>query len=149
MYDPQKNNFSQIENMSTVRHKSASSLLPNGNVLIIAGSNNRDWKGKYKSTEIFEVQNGRFKKGPDLNYERFKLISSVVHTNDGTVVITGGDKHIEILKLGCSTFETVGELDQPLYYSCATPLNNGNVLITGGYGNDVQSQSKAWILHLK
>ncbi|GEO07736.1 Kelch repeat-containing protein [Segetibacter aerophilus] len=145
LFDPKSGTFTETGKMSIVRHKSSIALLPDGNALVVAGANNRDWKGKYKSTEIYNVQTNSFSAGPELNFERFKLMNAVITLKDGSILVSGGDKHIEILKPGAAKFETIGELEQPLYYSTSTLLKDGSTLIAGGYANDVQARNKAWI----
>jgi hypothetical protein len=147
VYDPKAGSFSETGKMGIVRRKSSIALLQNGNALIVGGSNNRDWKGRYTSTEIYDVKKNEFSRGPELNFERFKLMNGVLTLKDGSILVTGGDKHIEILKPGATGFETIGELEQPLYYSTSTLLPNGSTLIAGGYGNDVQARNNAWLLH--
>ena len=34
-------------NMNTPHHKLAAALLPDGKVLVVGGSDNRDWRGQY------------------------------------------------------------------------------------------------------
>ncbi len=146
LYDPKTGLFAATGKLSIVRHKSAVALLKNGNALLIGGSNNRDWKGKYTSTEIYDVEKNMFTKGPDLNFERFKLMKAVSTLPDGSILVTGGDAHIEVLKPGAQKFETMGELEQPLYYSTCTLLPNGSTLIAGGYSNDVQARKEGWLI---
>ncbi|HZE84565.1 MAG TPA: kelch repeat-containing protein [Puia sp.] len=143
--DPATSQFTKVGNMNSVRYKCGEILLADGKVMIIGGSDNRDWKGKYSSTEIFDPHTGTFSRGPELNFERFKLGHSVVTLRDGTVLVTGGDKHIELYDPASSKFTVVATLDQPYYFSSATLLTDGTVLMSGGYGNDAQPTSKNWL----
>jgi len=61
------------------------------------------------------------------------------------VLVTGGDKHIEQYDPASSKFTVVATLDQPYYFSSATLLTDGTVLMCGGYGNDAQPTSKNWL----
>lgn len=145
IYDPVSNRFTKVGDMSVVRYKYGAALLPDGKALIIGGSNNLDWKGKYSSTELFDPKTNRFTRGPELNFERFKLTNAVITLKNGDILVMGGDKHIEELHGAGGRFEVVATLDQPYYYSTASLLPGSEVLMTGGYGNDAQPSEKAWI----
>jgi N-acetylneuraminic acid mutarotase len=145
IYDPAANRFDRVGDMMAVRYKTAAALLPDGRALIIGGSNNRDWKGKYRSTELFDPGTSNFIRGPELNYERFKLTHAVSTLKNGAIIVTGGDKHIEELDPVALKWNVIGTLDQPYYFSTSTLMPGGDILLTGGYGNDAQPTSKAWI----
>lgn len=145
IYDPGSNKFTRTADVGIVKHKAGAALLPDGKVIIIAGSDNRDWNGKYSSTEIYDPQRNTFTKGPSLQYARFKLNSAIVTLRDGAIVVAGGNDHIEILRPGDTVFKVAATMDQPYYFSTATMLPSGNILLAGGYGNDAQCNSKAWL----
>jgi hypothetical protein len=144
-YDPRTNRFTRVGEMTVVRYKCGAALLPDGRAIIIGGSNNRDWKGKYNSTELFDPKTNRFTRGPELNFERFKLTNAIVTLPNGDILVVGGDKHVEQLHPAGGRFEVVATLDQPYYYSTASLLPGSGILMTGGYGNDAQPTDKAWV----
>jgi hypothetical protein len=141
-YDPATNRFTRVGDMTIVRYKTAAAILPDGKAILIGGSDNRDWKGKYNSTELFDPKTNTFSKGPDLNFERFKLGHSLITMSNGDILVTGGNQHIERWHDG--RFSVVAALDQPGYFTTATPTGGG-ILLAGGYGNDAQCVDKAWI----
>jgi hypothetical protein len=141
-YDPTTNRFARVGDMTVVRNKTAAALLSDGRAIIIGGSDSRGWNGKYSSTELFDPKTNTFSKGPDLNFERFKLARSIITLGDGDILVTGGNQHIERLHNG--RFSVVTALDQPCYFSTAT-LTGGGILLAGGYGNDSQCTDKAWL----
>jgi N-acetylneuraminic acid mutarotase len=145
IYDPPTNQFTPTGDMTVARYKTGAALLPDGKVLIIGGSDNRDWKGKYSSTDCFDPRTNTFTKGPELNFQRFKLWRSVVTLKNGMVIVAGGDKHIETFDPQKDSFTVADTFDQALYFATATVLPSGEVLIAGGYGDNVQPVSKAWI----
>jgi len=152
IYDPATNRFTRCADLDIVKYKAGAALLPDGRVIIIGGSDGRDWKGKYSSTEIYDPKKNTFVKGPALRYQRFKLNNAVVTLRNGTIVVAGGNDHIEMLRPGDAAFTQAVTMDQPYYFSTATLLPNGDILLAGGYGDDVQCKSKAWLFcpsHLK
>ena len=80
-----------------------------------------------------------------MNQERFKLAEAAVLLADGNVLIGGGDRQIEIFDAQSRSFIPAGTLDDDYYYSVLTPLQNGQVLITGGYNGDILPSDKAWL----
>ena len=55
IYDPTTGEFTLTGSMNTVRYKHAAVLLGDGNVLVIGGSDQHDWKGKYTSVEMYDA----------------------------------------------------------------------------------------------
>jgi hypothetical protein len=145
IYDPATNRFTRGANLDIVKYKAGAALLPDGKVIIIGGSDNRDWNGKYSSTEIYDPQRNTFTKGPSLHFGRFKLNNAIVTLRNGAIVVAGGNDHIEILRPGDTAFALAVKLDQPYYFSTATLLPSGSILLAGGYGNDAQCNGKAWL----
>ncbi|HEY8970497.1 MAG TPA: kelch repeat-containing protein [Puia sp.] len=145
IYDPATNRFTRTADLNIVNYKAGAALLPDGKVIVIGGSNNRDWMGKYNTTEIYDPQKNVFRKGPRLQFQRFKLNHAIVTLSNGAIVVAGGDSHIETLNPGDSVFRTSAVMDQPYYFSTATLLPTGIILLAGGYGNSAQCVSKAWL----
>lgn len=145
IYDPATNKFTRGADLGIVKHKAGAALLPDGRVIIIGGSDNRDWNGKYSSTEIYDPAKNTFTRGPGLHFQRFKLNNAVVTLRNGTIVVAGGNDHIEMLRPGDTAFTPVVTMDQPYYFSTATLLPNSDILLAGGYGNDAQCKAKAWL----
>jgi hypothetical protein len=147
IYDPATNQFTRAANLGIVKHKTGAALLPDGRVIIIGGSDNRDWNGKYSSTEIYDPGKNTFTQGPDLHFPRFKLNNAVVTLRNGAIVVAGGNDHIEILRPNDTAFSLAATMDQPYYFSTATLLPSGSILLAGGYGNDAQCIGKAWLFN--
>jgi N-acetylneuraminic acid mutarotase len=146
VYDPVNGTFKATGDMTTVRHKHAAMLLPDGNVLIAGGSDERDWQGKYNSAEIYVSAQGAFKAIRNMNEARFKLANAVALLKNGRVLIAGGGQHIETYDPVTNTFNTSnGQMDTARFFSAATLLQDGRVLITGGYDAHGAASARAWI----
>jgi N-acetylneuraminic acid mutarotase len=146
LYDPARGVFSATGSMTTIRHKHAAALLPDGNVLIVGGSDKRDWQGKYASAEIYDSIKGMFKAAGDMNMARFKLASAVVSLRNGKILIGGGAERLELYDPVTNSFSMIkGKMDRPRYFSAATLLQDGRVLITGGYDDHNEAGAQTWI----
>jgi hypothetical protein len=145
IYDPETGQFTLAGEANLIRYKHTAVLLKDGNVLILGGSNEKDWRGKYDSAEIYDVQTGAFRQICAMNRERFKLADAAVLLADGNVLIGGGDRQLEVFDSQSRSFLQAGTLDDDYYYSVLTPLQNGQVLITGGYNGNILPSDKAWL----
>ena len=131
-----------------VRYKHAAVLLEDGSVLVIGGSNQNDWNGKYTSAEIYDANKGTFTRIADLNRERFKLAEAAVLLKNGNVLVVGGNRQIEIFEAQNQRFILGEKLDNDYYFSVLTLLEDGRVQITGGYDSRIQPSDKAWLYNL-
>lgn len=146
-YDPVKGKFTFAGSMGIPRQKHATVLLDNGRVLIVGGSDERDWRGKMDSAEIYDPAGGKFADAGRMSAARFKLTNAIVRLPDGKVLIAGGAGHAEIFDPASLRFDMVAgpEMDGR-YFSTATLLSGGRVLLAGGYGENVEPSSNgAWI----
>lgn len=148
IYDPATGRFSMTGSMSVPRHKLAAALLPDGKVLVVGGSDNRDWRGQYASAELYDPATGRFNNDGEMSFRRFKLIQTAVRLPDGRVLIAGGAERPEVYDPATKRFQQVkGTVGEGRYFSTATLLNDGRVLIAGGYGDDPMAGAvpNAWL----
>lgn len=151
LYDPAKRQFFPTGEMAEVRHKHAATLLASGNVLIVGGSNNREWRGEYSSAELYDPAREKFSPAGSMSLPRFKLPAALALLANGRVLVAGGAERVEVYDPATGTFlPCEGSLGVPNYYSSATSLTNGRVLINGGYGTGSrprgpQSTAGAWV----
>lgn len=143
LFDPATNTFTRVGDLTLARRKHAAVLLPDGRVLIIGGSDDRDWRGKYTSTELFDPATQTFASGPDLGHERFKLADATVLLPDGRVLVSGGSPWLELFSPG--RFSVSDSLDAAYYFSTATLLTDGRVLIVGGYDQNIIATAQTWV----
>lgn len=145
LYDPTSGQFTRVGNLSAARHKHAAVRLDDGRVLIIGGSDERDWRGQYATTEIYDPQTRTFTPGPRLNGERFKLAEAVVLLGDGRVLVGGGHAALETFDPQAAVFQPGGLLDTAYYFATLTRLNDGHVLIAGGYNDEIEATANVWL----
>jgi len=149
LYDPGTGKFTSSGPMSVPRHKHAAVLLPSGKVLVVGGSDNKDWRGEYSSAEIYDPATGAFRATGAMSVSRFKLPEAVVSMDNGKVLVAGGGSFAEVYDETRGTFSTVaGSLGAARFFASATLLPHGRALITGGYADTaggLPSTASAWI----
>jgi hypothetical protein len=146
LYDPATSTFRPTGDMTVGRHKHAAMLLPDGNVLIAGGADSRDWRGRYASAEIFNTRTGTFTPTGSMGAGRFKFRDAVTQLQDGKLLVGGGGQSVEIYDPATGAFAAAqGSLDAPRYFATATRLQDGRVLIVGGYDTSISVTAGAWI----
>jgi hypothetical protein len=133
-YDPRTGRFTPVGPMSLPRHKHAAAGVPDGRVLVVAGSDDRDWRGRYASAEIFDPRTNRFVPAGSLHQARFKLPMALVKAADGRVFVLGGAETAEVFDPATGRFDEVeGSLGAAQFYGTAAMLPGGQMLVAGGY----------------
>jgi hypothetical protein len=143
VYDPRSRRFSSTGPLAIRRHKHAAALLRNGRVLVLGGSDERDWRGRYRSAELFDPRTGRFTRATGLSQARFKMPDAVVVTPTGAVLVAGGATVVERFSGG--RFAPIAQVDAARYYSTATVLNDGSVLVAGGYDESITPTPRSFL----
>jgi hypothetical protein len=149
LYDPATGKFSSAGQMSVGRHKHAAILLRSGKVLIVGGSDNRDWHGEYASAEIYDPVSRTFIVTGAMNTSRFKLPAAVALLSNGRVLVAGGGPFAEVYDETTGTFTMVsGSLGAARFFASTTLLSGGRALITGGYAENsgsLPATPAAWL----
>lgn len=146
IYDPARRVFQPGPEMTIRRHKHDAVLLNDGRVLITAGSDEQDARGAYASVEIFDPRMNRFRKVGDLNDVRYKLNGAVAVLSSGRVLVAGGSNRAEVFDpIKGSSNPVNGSFGTKRLFSTATRLRTGEVLIAGGYDENLRIGRQAWI----
>jgi hypothetical protein len=146
LYDPASGTFSRTGSMTRARYKHAAALLRSGRVLVLGGSDARDWDGRYRSSEVYDPRSGRFTAAGPMSAARFKLTDAVTVLADGRVLVAGGSTRVEAYQPARRRFARLaGRLDAARYFSTATRLPNGSVLIVGGYDRAIRPTARAFL----
>jgi hypothetical protein len=149
LFDPGTGKFTSAGQLIVGRHKHAAILLRSGRVLVVGGSDNRDWHGEYASTEIYDPRAGTFSLTGAMNTSRFKLPAAVALLPNGKVLVAGGGPFAELYDETTGTFTKVpGSLGSARFFASLALLSGGQALITGGYaesGNGLPATPAAWL----
>jgi Galactose oxidase, central domain/Kelch motif len=135
VYNPSTGRFAPTGGMRTPRVKFGAALLPDGRVLIVGGQMGGPWAARLATTEIYDPATGTFIPGPNMGFKRFKIPAAVVPLRNRRILLAGGADQPEVYDpVSSSLLPTAGSKLDSFYFSTATVLSNGEVLIVGGYG---------------
>jgi hypothetical protein len=143
IFDPRTGRFSVTGSLGIRRHKHAAALLPNGRLLVLGGSDERDWDGRYRSAELYDPRTRQFSRTGLMSQMRFKLPDAVAVTPSGTVLVAGGAQIVDRFRGG--RFVPVARLDAARYYSTATLLRDGSLLVVGGYDRSISPTARSFL----
>lgn len=145
VFDPSTGRFAPTGAMGTRRHKHDAVVLPSGQVLVTGGADERDNRGVYDSSELYDPATGTFREGPRMQRGRYKHARSSLVLPNGTVLIGGGATRAEVYDPQRNRFTLVdGTADMAGQFSAVAPLPDGGALITGGYGDGTGPRASAW-----
>jgi len=146
IYDPLTGTFTTTGDVTIARHKHAASLLLDGRVLLLGGADESDWRGRYASSELYDPATGVFTASDSMKTARFKLADAVVSLKNGRVLVAGGAESVETFDPATGVFESAnGQIDAARFFSTATLLSDGRVLILGGYDSEIVTSGRAWL----
>lgn len=150
LFDPKMMLFSRTGDMTEARYKHAAAVLQDGKVLIVAGSDERDYRGKKATLEIYDPKRATFRAAGRLRVERFKLADAVVPLPDGRVLIAGGAPRPELYDPRTGRTELVDlDLGGSWNFMTADRLADGRVLLAGGYREgSIELSDRVWLLRL-
>ena len=155
LYDPDTGHFARAGRMVSARAAHAAILLPDGQVLLVGGY---DESGYYlASAELFDPATGRF--GSNGPVPSLMTAARSWHTAtslpDGRVLMVAGDDYL--CDQGCDSFASAelfdprtglfartGSLHRGRDSHTATLLQDGRVLVAGGYDNDALADAELY-----
>jgi hypothetical protein len=153
VYDPETGSFTAIAPMGVPREAHSATLLKNGKVLIAGGGRGGMPGGyiAYDTAEIFDPARNTFSTvSAHMVVDRVGLAAALL--DDGRVLLAGGKSSkihspfgggslfwlapldtAEVFDPESNSFRAAGKMQATHYLGIATTLNNGMVLVTGGW----------------
>lgn len=145
IYDPVIDMFSPVASLATARYKHAAVKLSDGRVLVMGGATEEDWSTRLTSAEIFDPAENVFTATGSMLTPRFKFADAVTEISDGWVLVAGGGVP-EIYDVETGRFAHLhGERMQTLHFATASRFEHGEVIVVGGYTQDIQVRDMAWM----
>ncbi len=128
--------FNSHISMHSPRSAHTVTLLDNGDVLIaggilvVAGSNKQDWRGRYNHAEIYDTKSDTITQLIPLNQQRFKIRDTAILLDNGQVLLTAGAKQAELVDVKNGTarilpvFGGISGSYKAIWYILALTSNN-------------------------
>lgn len=150
LFDPETASFRPAGSLAQGRYKHGAIALASGDVLIVGGSDERDYDGKLVSVERYDLAEGRFLPAGELAVPRFKLGSSLVLLDGERVLIAAGAERPEIFDLHRRSGTLLdASLGANWNYLAALPLADNAAFLAGGYReSNIAVTDRSWILTL-
>ena len=147
LYDPKMGTWSVTGSMHEAREQSTATLLGNGEVLVAGGLNEGSDSGSettFAEAELYNPENGTWTTTGSMSEPRFGQAAALL-PGTGWVLAIGGtsDASSEVFEPALGHWVPTGSLSTPRTDLTATVLSDGNVLATGGTGNDGAPQATA------
>ena len=148
-YDPERDTWTEVGRMSVPRHKHDAVRLADGRVLVVGGTDDRDSRGTYRTAEIFNPATRRFERTSDSWLAHWKHAGTLALLGDGRVLVTSGAERPELFTPKTGTFAVVPGASRMLgQFAASAALPNGDILVTGGYGEARGATAEAWRIHI-
>lgn len=143
-FRPATAEFVPAGQLATARHKHAA-VLAGDHVLLLGGATIPEASDHFTSTERWSITDGVVTPGPAMAAGRYKFLDAVVALADGRVLVFGGGRQAEALAADGTGFARVDTpVAEPLYFTTATRLRDGSVLVAGGYDTGIRPRATTW-----
>lgn len=150
LFDPATARFSRTANLAQRRYKHGAVALPDGDALLVGGSDERDYGGKLASVERYDTATGRFVAAGRLASARFKLADGIMLIGPGKLLVAAGDQHPELFDIAAGRGKLLdGDLGGQWNYMTLARVGNNSALLVGGYREGrIQPTDRTWLFRL-
>ncbi|WP_156420386.1 MULTISPECIES: Kelch repeat-containing protein [unclassified Sphingopyxis] len=150
IFDPATGRFAAAGNLAEGRYKHGAVRLANGDVLVVGGSDIRDYGGKLRSVERYDVAAGRFVPAGHLADPRFKIGDGLLLLPGGRVLVAAGDSAPEIFDIATGAGRRLDyDLGGQWNYMTLVRADANTALLAGGYREGrIEPTAQSWIVHL-
>lgn len=150
IFDPASGRFTAAGTLAQGRYKHGALRLANGDVLVVGGSDERDYDGKLRSVERFDIAAGRFVPAGNLADPRFKIADGILLLPGNRVLVAAGDTAPEIFDITTGTGTRLDyDLGGQWNYMTLVRADARTALLAGGYREGrIEPTDQSWIIHL-
>jgi hypothetical protein len=149
LYDPRTGSFAVAAAMGVRRAKHDAVRLPDGDVLVMGGADERDDRGAYASAERYDVSRNAWTSAPPLSSSRYKIRDMTALLEDGRVLVAGGASRAELYSPTAGAVGIASSFGRAPMIGTATLLDDGRVLLAGGYSLSGPASRDAWLLSVR
>lgn len=150
LFDPSTGVFRATGPLGQRRYKHGAVALPDGDVIIVGGSDERDYGGKLRSVERYDAKAGKFVAAGTLAVKRFKLADGILLIGPNTILVAAGDRHPEIFDI--STGKGVllpDDLGSQWNYMTVARVEGNAAMLAGGYREGlIEPTDRTWLFAL-
>ena len=146
VFDPRSGAFAVTGPMAIKRHKHDAVLLEDGTVAVLAGADERDDRGAYATAERYDPTQGTFAAAGSLSAARYKIRGMTALLPSGWVLVAGGAPRAELYRPGAASIAFATSFGRAPMIGTATLLDDGRVLLAGGYSLTGPASRAAWLL---
>jgi hypothetical protein len=137
LYDPANGTFTATGNMTSARAYHTATLLPDGRVLMAAGSVGQvpsvGPEYSLATAELYDPSTGTFTATANMTASGIVETNTATLLSDGQVLMTGSPFDAELYNPDTGTFRTTGNMTVPPPFDTATLLPDGRVLLAAGF----------------
>lgn len=150
IFDPATMRFRPVGALAAARYKHGAVRLANGDVLVVGGSDARDYGGKLRSVERFDVRTERFVPAGRLASARFKIADGLLLLPGDRALVAAGDAMPEIFDIASGTGTRLDhDLGGQWNYMTVARASADTALLAGGYREGrIEPTDRSWIIHL-
>jgi len=140
LYDPVSGTWSDTGNLSVAREMHTASLLQNGKVLVVGGTDDDDFRNGFASAELYDPNTGAWRSTGSLNTGRCWHTATLL--SNGKVSVAGGELGFggrytptassELYDPITEAWSSTGNLNTARELHTATLLPDGKILVAGG-----------------
>ena len=146
LFEPRSGLFTPTGAMSVRRAKHDAVRLRDGNVLLLAGADERDDLGAYATAEVYDAARGTFSPAAPLTAPRYKIRDMTALLPSGRILVAGGASHPELYSAVTGSITLTVSFGRAPLIGTATLLDDGRVLLAGGYSLTGPASSDAWVV---
>ena len=145
LYDPAAGAFRETGALSEPRYKHGAVALPDGEVLVIGGADQRDYTGKISTVERFDPRTGRWRLAGRLTRGRFKLADASVLLPTGKVLVAGDSEQPELFDPATGQAALLPTSLEGRWNYLTAAWVGGRVVLAGGYTEGtIRLSSRVW-----
>jgi hypothetical protein len=144
VFDASTNRIVASGEMNASRVGHSATLLVDGRVLVVGGSDPRD-RTLFATAEIYDPAAKRWIAAPRMRIGRYKLRDSSLRLRDGRILVAGSGRFAELFDPRTNAFSPVdGSFERAYSFPSSALLDDGRAVVLGGYDDSMRNTDGIW-----